>query len=85
MKIIKEYCEHIKICIIRTNTYGKSLKLIIDLYNEALKDFPKLKYEDVIIIQFSGRHYARTYGIEFKVETNVPEEYFRIDELEMIY
>jgi hypothetical protein len=84
MKIIKEYCEEVKKCVIRTNCYGHSFKIIKELVFEARKDFPKLLDDNIEIVQFAGRHYARTYGIEFSVE-NAPEDYNRINQLEYTF
>ncbi len=82
MDIIKEHNENH--CVIRSNTYAKSLDYIFDLFGIAKSDFPELKPENVNVVQFAGRRYARTYGIEFeKIEgADVPSEYEQISQLE---
>ncbi len=83
MKIIREYSTYAKICVIRTNIYGSQLSHFMNLFNEAKKDFPDLKPEEVDIKQFGGRRYKRTFGIEFdRPEESVPETYNRIENLE---
>lgn len=85
MNIIKEYCPTSKHCVIRTNTYGHSLALMQKLFEIARQDFPELDAEQVQVVQFAGRHYAKTYGIEFKAETNIPKGYDEIAQLEYTY
>lgn len=76
MKIIKEYCQAGKRCIIRTDTYVSTLQHFLDLLEEARQDFPDLKPEDVEIKHYGGIRYAGTYGIEFKVtHADVPKCY----------
>ena len=64
-------------CVIRTDTYGSSLEFFIDLYNVAKEDFPKLSEKDVQIVQYGGRHYRGTFGIEFCMSegTKIPDSY----------
>jgi hypothetical protein len=85
MKIFKEYCEEVKKCVIRTNCYGHSLEIINKLVAEARKDFPGLSDDEIEIVQFAGRHYARTYGIEFNSSKYYPEGYSSISQLELTF
>ena len=85
MIIIKEYCEEVNKYEIRTNTYVHTWEYFNTLINEAKKDYPTLKENEVEIVQFAGECYKRTYGIEFKVETQPKEEYFRINSLEYTF
>lgn len=88
MKIIKEYVPTQKIIILRSNTYASNLQYFLNLLDEARKDFPQidLKPEDIEIVHYGGRHYRRTFGIEFRndKEVEVPEEYFRNRKTELV-
>lgn len=96
MNIIKEYFENnykndkgdkcvARICVIRTNTYGRTLDLINALAKLAKTDCPEVKDEDISIVQFAGQRYARSYGIEFNVTVQPPVEYQRISQLEYTF
>lgn len=82
MRIIKESTG--KHCVLRTDTYAHSLAHIEMLFQEAKKDFPSLKAEDVQVVYYGGDRYARTNGIEFPVPegASVPQEYLLIAHLE---
>lgn len=82
MRIIKERTE--KHCVLRTESYSHTLAHIEMLFEEAKKDFPSLKPEDVELVYYGGERYARTNGIEFIVPNGapVPEEYQPIAHLE---
>ena len=82
MIFVKEQTEDH--CVIRTDTYVHSLEHILNLFNTARQDFPDLKPKDVKVVQYGGRRYARTFGIEFEKprEIEVPEEYDHIQQLE---
>ncbi len=82
MTIFKEYQPNAKICVIRENAYGSNLNKFLSLYEMAKEDFPELKVEDVEIVQYGGRYYVRTFGIEFKIFGKVPDSYDRIGQLE---
>jgi len=84
MEIIKEQTE--RHCVIRSDTYAKSLDHMLILFEFAQSDFPGLKPEDVSVQLYGGRRFKGTYGIEFpkiKIEgTTVPGDYRQISELE---
>lgn len=82
MDIIKEHCPSSGHCVIRTNTYGHSLELIQKLFEVARQDFPELTTEQVNVVKFAGGRYARTYGIEFEIQSEVPGDYSEISQLE---
>jgi len=85
MNIIKEYCDEVHKYVIRTNTYGHTWEYFNTLVNEAKKDYPTLNENEVEIVQYAGEHYKRTYGIEFRVEDEPKDEYFRIRKLEYTF
>lgn len=81
MQIIKEYCKAAKKCVIRTSTYCHTFAFFKELVAEAKKDVPEVDEDGIEVVQFSGRYYARTYGIEFNCDTK-PEDYTDIHQLE---
>jgi len=86
MEIIKEFCAGIY--VIRTNTYGHTWGYFNTLLAEAIKDFPELDNSKVEIVQFAGRRYARTFGIQFvvdKCEEKSNKNYSEISNLEFQY
>ena len=87
MSIIKEFCPSNRMCIVRTNTYAHNLAHLLALFVVAQKDFPGLKEEDVKVVYFAGRRYARTFGIEFKLEEDAtsPKDYSEISSLEKTF
>lgn len=82
MNITFEYAESVGICVLRFDHYGSGLDQFMELFRVAEIDFPELRWPDVCIVQFGGRTYKRTFGIEFKPKANVPEKYERIAKLE---
>ena len=60
---------------LRNDHYGKSLQVIEELFEEALKDFPELSRDDVQLSHYAGMCYKGTYGIEFTAPNDVPSEY----------
>ena len=87
MKIIKEVCigDDFKRCVIRTDTYAKSVEHIMYLYRIASKDFPHLMQEDFSIAHYGGRRYKGTYGIEFNVNmSSNTEDYRQIKNMEVL-
>ena len=52
---------------------------------EAKQDFPCLSDGDIRVVQYGGRHYAGTFGIEFDLpeDTQLPEGYESINQLEV--
>ena len=86
MRIIKEYCPEAKLCVIRTDTYAHSYDFIQQLFECAKRDFPELDPKQVEVVEFAGRRYARTYGIEFSVgDKPIPSEYEEIRQLEYTF
>lgn len=91
MTIIKEFRPPTKNytarCVIRTNTYAGTLGHLNKLFTVAKEDFPRLDMEDVEVIFYAGRRYARTYGIEFWAEADdkIPSDYRETNELELTY
>ncbi len=83
MKIIKEQTK--KHCVIRTDTYGKTLDHLLDLYDLAKNDFPEIEPKDITIVHYAGERYKRTYGLEFKKPdgAKVPDDYQNIQQLEL--
>lgn len=82
MQIIKEYCKEADICVIRTNTYGKSFGFMNNLVNIAKQDFEDLNLDEIDIVRYAGQRYAKTFGIEFHPTNSIPEDYSEISELE---
>lgn len=80
---IKEYAKSSNICVIREDRYGSGLDKFLNMFVEANKTFPTLLPKDVAIKHYDGRHYAKTFGIEFKPTRRVPKEYNRIEEPEL--
>lgn len=87
--IIKEYCKlraHLMDqpirFILRREDYSHRLNKIIELYDEARRDFPNLPLADVEIVQYGGRRYRRTFGIEFTLDTPIPAGYVEVAQVE---
>lgn len=80
---IKEYAKSSNICVIREDRYGSGLDKFINMFVEANNTFPTLEPKDITIKHYGGRHYAKTFGIEFKPTHRVPKEYDRIEQLEL--
>ena len=74
------------LCVVRSNCYGSRLDYLLQLAAAAREDFPHLTDEDIEIKHYAGRHYARTFGIEFNVPVaDVPDSYKEIREVEHTY
>ena len=73
-------------CIVRSDCYGSHLDYIHELVKAARVDFPDLQDEDIEVIQFGGRHYKNTFGIQFRAASDslVPASYREINELEFL-
>ena len=71
--------------VIRFNHYGRSWKILGEAVAEAKQDFPCLSDGDIRVVQYGGRHYAGTFGIEFDLpeDTQLPEGYESINQLEV--
>ena len=91
MRIIKEQTERPAenpdanpICVIRTDTYARTLSHLLGLFDIAKGDFPGLKPEDVNVNKYAGSRYAKTYGIEFQSPegATIPDDYTQIATLE---
>ena len=78
MNIIKEVAN----CtvILRTLTYQESLSHFMLLYDEAKKDFPNLKTDEVRVKHYGGNSFKGTNGIEFTIgsKESTPESYQKI-------
>ncbi|OGD80147.1 hypothetical protein A2368_03015 [Candidatus Collierbacteria bacterium RIFOXYB1_FULL_49_13] len=85
MGIIKEVAG--ELVVLRADNYSHSLAHIHQLFEEAKRDFPKLKDSDVLIVHYSGSAYARTFGIEFPLPPGIeaPATYTRITTLETTF
>jgi len=66
--------------IIRTNTYGHSVAYFKKLDREIYRDFGVRRpaEEDLEIVQYGGRHYSGTFGIEFTVAGSRNENYAEV-------
>lgn len=83
LRIIREvFVSSHTTCVIRANTYDSRLCHFLMLLEEARKDFPDLKPENVEVKYYAGQSYKRTFGIEFRVEGDVPDSYSSINQLE---
>ena len=84
MDIIKESTG--SIAVLRTDSYIHTLAHFLELFEEAKKDFPGLKPEEVEIVRYGGIRYAKTFGIEFRIPTGktCPAAYAKIEQVEMI-
>ena len=71
--------------ILRTDIYAHSLGHLRMLFDEAKKYFPSLKVDDVEVVKYDGRRYARTMGIEFSSTADAPADFNLIDEVELTY
>lgn len=82
--IIKEFCqgtiEKIHV-VIRESNYGSQLDKFDRLFEVATQDFPNLNRSDVKVVHYGGRHYAKTFWIEFEAE-KAPDDYREISQLE---
>lgn len=85
-EIIKEYCKQEKghRFILRLPHYGHSLYQIMSLYQEAGKDFGTLDSQKVDVVQYGGKVYKRTFGIEFNSMVEPPEGYKQVEQVEAL-
>ena len=65
----------VKRIMLRENNYNSSLEKFDRLWNIIVEDFPEVKRSDVEIVQYGGRFYKYTFGIEFNVRGEIPEDY----------
>lgn len=90
LKVIRQVCQHRSLktnklksrftFLIRTNCYSSMLDHFLWLLEEAKKDFPELKPEDVEIKEYGGRSFAGTFGIEWTMDRKGhPRKYSKID------
>jgi hypothetical protein len=68
----------------RTDDYSKKVSKFDRLIEEAQKDFPGLKREDIDYIVYGGDRIKRIPGIEFPLPSGVeiPKDYRQVDRLE---
>ena len=85
MDVIKEQAPNH--CVVRSELHSRSLAHIMGLFEEARNDFPDLKPEDVNVVQYSGKSYSGTRGVEFvkPKDTKIPESYKPIPQLELTF
>jgi hypothetical protein len=85
MRIIKEYCEGARVCIIRNASYGFTVQDALELIEIVKKDFPSVDLDDANIVKYGGNRYKYTLGIEFPISksTPVPNDYLVVESLEM--
>lgn len=81
MKYIKEHDAYSNRCTIRIRTYASSLKHFLEMAEIAKKDYPTLEDKDIEIVQYGGKSYKRTFGIEFNVQEPT-EDYTKVPYLE---
>lgn len=83
--LIKEFCHarngdyHF---VIRESSYGSQLVKFLSLFEIAKKDFPDLQSHEVRVVKYGGKKYAKTFGIEFTLSAQPPEDYKEIAHLE---
>jgi hypothetical protein len=83
--LIKEFCPakngdyHF---VIRESNYGSQYDKFEGLVSVAKQDFPNLESSDIRIVKYGGDRYAKTFGIEFSLSTQPPEDYKEISHLE---
>ena len=72
--------------IIRLNHYGSQFNWLLEIVNEAKKDFPHLKDEDIKVVHYGGIYYKGTFGVEFHLpdSTTLPKDYSEIHEIEFL-
>ena len=70
------------ICIIRSNSYGSTLKHFDKLFVLAQKTFPDLDRAKVEIKQYGGHRHKHTFGIEFRSPKNPGEGWCEITQME---
>jgi hypothetical protein len=56
---------------------------LLELFEEARKDFSKLTQKDVKVVHFWGQSYSGTFGIEFTPPNEVPKTYRSIKKTEL--
>ncbi len=87
MELIKEKNIHKKYktirIIIRTNCYISTFSHFLMLKSVLDTDFPNTNI-DPEVIQYDGRHYKGTFGLEFTLTqgSSVPQEYEEIGQVE---
>lgn len=81
-RIIKETTG--RICVVRSNCYGSSIRFLGELAAAAKEDFPALEDEDLEVKLYGGSRYKGTFGVEFRLPegAEAPESYARTRELE---
>lgn len=84
--LIKEFCmgRNNKDChfVIRESNYGSQLAKFLNLFEIAKADFPELQPHMVRVVKYGGERYAKTFGIEFTLLSQPPEDYKEIAHLE---
>ena len=78
-KIEKRYNG--SLCTLNYYNYNRSLETVLNLVQEARKDFPLLENKDFNIQILSGNRRKSMLSIEFYIpeDSEVPESYFRCE------
>ncbi len=77
--------------IVRADNYGSTLAKFDQLFDIMAADMLtyeppiELDREDVEVVHYGGRHYARTFGLEVPIPEGhvVPAEYVRMSTIEL--
>lgn len=73
--------------VITMGHYGKTLKVIMDLYDEARKDFPSLGMDKVDVMHYGGNRISGYMGIEFTLDWSkdhvIPKSWSQRNQLEL--
>lgn len=76
MYCYRKFHKEIGKCTIHTDSYGRSLNTLLEMFHEAKKDFPGLEEKDIEVINIVGPTNGRLIGIRFDVEgKKVPRSY----------
>ncbi len=81
MDYIREYCRTENICLVRTNTQGRSAAHLLKLLRMATADFRGLDINKIKLIRVKNAHKNQSYGWEFKPTGSVPESYQIIENI----
>jgi hypothetical protein len=67
--------------LIRTNCYTGNLQHLFYLTSIAQEDFLDLKLSEISVVQYGGRRFSGTFGIEWENCHRPPESYAEIDQM----
>jgi hypothetical protein len=75
-KIVTSKDKDIKLCILTSKFYDRSLAYFMFLFELAKEDFPQLEFKDVECQTYGGRNRKGMCGIEFSVtKKTMPDSY----------